>query len=357
MIGKLFKGVLLAFGAVILLLLVAVFIPIKPTVDPIQPRESTRYWTMDGGYKIAYTRVSPLAASKPPVIFLHGGPGGYIHSSVIDALSGLTDQGYEVYFYDQSGTGLSERRQRPKATSFASHVADLHEIITDLLDADQAILIGHSAGALIASHYASEYPARVAALVLGAPARIEPLLFSESGQWLNAEKYPVPEHLEFRNTYETYREDTSVSNLPLRAIASIAIAQLFDVKLASDNELDAALNTMASGFTRNMVCDLGNVQPEEGGGGAYSRTGTNFFPDDFDDHRDKMRNSEIPVLVLHGECDFLEYAAVYEYVDLFPMARYQFVEGAGHTIWWDQPELYLSLIGEFLDRSTDRQER
>ena len=65
------------------------------------------------------------------------------------------------------------------------------------------------------------------------------------------------------------------------------------------------------------------MQPEEGGGGAYSRSGANFFPDDFDDHRDAMRQAPLPVLVLQGQCDFIPYAAVYEFVDLFPNARYQ----------------------------------
>jgi pimeloyl-ACP methyl ester carboxylesterase len=42
------------------------------------------------------------------------------------------------------------------------------------------------------------------------------------------------------------------------------------------------------------------------------------------------------------------YAEAYEYVDLFPKARYQFVPGAGHIVWWEQPDAYLEAVRGFL---------
>ena len=86
-----------------------------------------------------------------------------------------------------------------------------------------------------------------------------------------------------------------------------------------------------------------------GGAGAYSRVGTNFYPDDFRDRRSEMRSMIAPVLVLQGSCDFLPYGDVYEYVATFPSAEYRFVPGAGHIIWWDQPLVYRSAIRAFLN--------
>jgi len=54
------------------------------------------------------------------------------------------------------------------------------------------------------------------------------------------------------------------------------------------------------------------------------------------------------VLVLQGACDHLPYAGTYEYAALLPNARYRFVAGAGHILWWDRPEEYLAAIEEFL---------
>ena len=44
----------------------------------------------------------------------------------------------------------------------------------------------------------------------------------------------------------------------------------------------------------------------------------------------------------------MPYAEAYEYVDLFPNARYRFVAGAGHILWWEQPEAYARAIRAFL---------
>jgi hypothetical protein len=126
-------------------------IPIRPTIPPIQPRETTRYWSMSGGYRLAYTHIpSPTPAQQPPIVFLHGGPGGYVHSSTIGTLGRLTELGRAVYLYDQSGTGLSDRR-RPKATTFDSHLDDLREILSRRIGAPQAVLIGHSYGGQLAA--------------------------------------------------------------------------------------------------------------------------------------------------------------------------------------------------------------
>ncbi len=74
-------------GIGLALLVVICLIPVPPTIEPIRPRESTRYWTMSKGYTIAYTHLpSSLGGQAPPIIFLPGGPGGYIHSSMIEVM-------------------------------------------------------------------------------------------------------------------------------------------------------------------------------------------------------------------------------------------------------------------------------
>ena len=66
------------------------------------------------------------------------------------------------------------------------------------------------------------------------------------------------------------------------------------------------------------------------------------------DPRPQMRRFPGNVLVLQGQCDFVPYAEAYEYVELFPNARYRFVAGAGHILWWEQPETYAQAIKAFL---------
>lgn len=345
-------------GAVVGLLGLAVILvfllPVPVTVAPLQPRADTRYWKMEGGYRIAYTLLTPprAVAARIPVVFLHGGPGGYVHSSIIHALQPLADAGHPVYLYDQHGSGLSDRLDRPKASGFSDQIDDLDEIVSQRIGAPRVALIGHSHGARIAAHFAASHPAQVAALVLSSPGNLEPPVDDGNTHPTLEATYPVPAPLHFQPPdAEQYGHDTALSAMPPKVILAQAAAMAFDIKLVTDAEVDAALNTLAAGFTRNMVCDPANVQAEEGGAGFYVRTGANWFAD-VEDPRPRMRQFTSPVLVLQGQCDFVPYAEAYEYAALFPNAQYRFIERAGHLIWWEQSGRYAAAIIDFLAAPT-----
>lgn len=359
MLAALWRGALRAIGYGLLALVsIAVLLAFKPvpvTVPPIQAGPDVGYWQMPGGYRIAYhlvpaNGIAAGSARTTPILFLHGGPGGYVHSAHIRALAPLSAGGRAIYLYDQSGTGLSDRRARPKETTLASHVADLNAIVTGPLGASKVVLIGHSYGAQVATGFAVRHPELVEHLVLTSPGAIQPIQFDEDGRSVNEQRYPTPPGLSFRaiDVDGESSEDLGIGGLPFRALASIALATAFDMKFAPDAELDAALNTMAARFTRHMVCDPAKVQPEEGGAGAYSRIGANFY-EDSDDPRALMPAMTAPVLVLQGACDYIPYADAYEYAALFPNARYRFVPDAGHILWWEKPDEVRAAIGEFLD--------
>jgi len=337
-------SLIVAIGVLAVLLLK----PVPQTVAPAKAGPDVRYWSMPGGYRIAYRTVAarPAVERRAPVIFLHGGPGGYVHSAVIRVLSPLAEDGRDLYFYDQSGTGLSDRRARPKDTTVASHLADL-ETIRQKIGAEKIVLVGHSFGGMLAALYAAEHPERIERLVLSSPGVLQPERFDADGAPQTIRRYPIPKDLHFTPP-AGYAKATSAGRMPLRAMAAFTVAQLFDVKPVPDREMDAAINTLASGFTASMVCDPRHVKPEEGGAGGYSRVGSNFFPDGFGDRRPQMRRMPAPVLVLQGQCDFIDYADAYEYAALFPAATYRFVPGAGHILWWDRPDAYATAIRGFL---------
>lgn len=324
--------------------------PISATIKPIQTNADTHYWNMRGGYRIAYRKVS---ASNPkhqvPIIFLHGGPGGYIHSEAIRTLGPISADGRVLYFYDQSGTGLSDRRERPKDTTLRGHIADLHEIITRNIKAEKVVIIGHSYGAQIATGLAVAHPELIDRIILSSPGDIDPVQYDEEGRPLNLKNYPTPVNLAFRDTdpNNEARAKEDIEAMPVRAIISLASATLLNRKFAPDQEVDNALNTMASHFTEHMVCNPKNVKSEEGGGGMYSRVGSNFY-EDSDNPRPLMPKMKAAVLVLQGSCDFIAFSDAYEYVALFPNARYRFINDAGHIIWWDKPEIYRNEIRAFL---------
>src|SRR5215471_11358752 len=100
-------------------------------------------------------RVRGYGQSGPGVIVLHGGPGAAGHMAPV--ASGLA-QSYRVFEPFQRGSGA-------EPLNVATHVADLHEIVTTCARGSPA-LIGASWGAMLALAYAAAHPSSVGPLIL-----------------------------------------------------------------------------------------------------------------------------------------------------------------------------------------------
>lgn len=107
--------------------------------------------------------------ADPILILIHGGPGGD-YRSLLNAKA-FAQEGYFVVFYDQRGTGLSERVDRSQFSSVDIMIDDLHALIAHFkMNDDQKIfLMGHSWGAMLATAYINEYPDEVNGAVLAEP--------------------------------------------------------------------------------------------------------------------------------------------------------------------------------------------
>lgn len=100
--------------------------------------------------------------SGPAVILLHHGLGSA--RAWRRQLPALAAAGYRAIAYDRLGYGKSGPRESLDVPGFASDQADLLALL-DLLDIQQAILVGHSDGGTLAFYLAAAHPQRVAALV------------------------------------------------------------------------------------------------------------------------------------------------------------------------------------------------
>jgi len=302
---------------------------------------------MQDGFRVAYTKIEGDSASaNPPIIFLHGGPGGYIHSSVIKQMEEVAQYGFDVYLYDQIGSGLSDRLPEPKDYSFEKHLKDLSEIINTQIRAEKVILVGHSFGGILATHFAANHANKVVKLILSSPGDLQPYRTNADGTMTDMNKlYATPAKYQFKTPIEVF-EQTEKDFLQPRIVMSMFCALAFNFKWASDREFDDYTNTMASKFTKGMVANPKNVKLEEGGAGGYSHGFSNYYGN-LEDVRAKLKQLNIPTLVMQGQYDQGEYSSVYEYADLLK-GEYRFIENAGHIIWWDKPNVYGITIAKFL---------
>ena len=101
----------------------------------------------------------------PVLIILHGGPGA--DYQYLRHLKSLAND-YFVVLYDQRGTGLSPRVNASSIT-VSSFIQDLNLFVQHYSAGRPVNLLGHSWGAMLASAYTSQYPQRVASLILAEP--------------------------------------------------------------------------------------------------------------------------------------------------------------------------------------------
>jgi proline iminopeptidase len=315
-------------------------IPAQPDVIHIHPRTSTQYWNLSTGSKIAYTHIAAQGKKKPyPVIYLHGGPGGYVYTRNIETLGRLSADGYDVYLYDQIGCGLSARLDHVKEYTALRHKKDLEEIVKTL-GAQKVILIGQSWGGALAVLYAADHAEQVDRMVFTCPGAIKPA--NES-----LEKIKAPASLHLKDPYNPNAKVLPIVLNP-RYVSIGVWARFFGKKSASDREADGYLTSMANVFTKGLVHDPAHVLKEEGGAGSYCNFNTSVSYGSLADPRVKLGHNKIPVLVMKGQYDYINWGYTKEYLDLFEHSQLQVITDAGHQIFAEKPDVYVETIKSFL---------
>lgn len=340
---KFIKSILF-IGAVMFLM--AVFLPRKYNVPSLQKRASTQYWQLSTGSRIAFTVVPSKGRKKPfPIIYLHGGPGGHIQDGIIKSLAPLADEGYDIYFYDQIGSGSSDRLPDITAYTVGRHILDL-VAIAEKLGHQKVILIGQSWGAILATLFATTYTEKMERLVLTCPGPIFPV-------HRELARLPAPDSVHLRAPVFTNTQGNDKTN-NIRTKAIKLFATRFGWKLASDKEADAFATYLNYEVDKSTVCDTAKILKMDAGSGFYA--GVMTFKDllRMKDYRSELRTMQLPVLVVKGECDNQPWGYTKEYLDVFQNHQFKSIPGAGHYLWVEQPALYLNAIRQFLTDTTQR---
>lgn len=104
---------------------------------------------------------------KPIILYLHGGPGGDC-APFIYHYGELIEQDYLMVYWDQRGSGLSDKYLDEQNISFDLFISDLHDIIIHLKEnykTSHLILLGTSWGASLGLMYLTKYQGIVDALI------------------------------------------------------------------------------------------------------------------------------------------------------------------------------------------------
>lgn len=249
--------------------------------------------------------------SGRPVVILHG--GGLDHRHMMDALEPVfaSTQGWRRLFVDLPGHGRS-----PADESISSQDDVLASVIAHcdaLLSGEQFAVIGESRGSYLAQGIASRCPDRLLGLMLVCAGSM-----SQDG------RHRLPEHRTLVSL------ETPMGDLPeaLRARVARLVAQTPEI-------VEKILQT------KLPAAELADRAMAERIAGHFTFSFDPMSGPPFDK----------PVLILNGRQDAITgYAEMTEALDHYPRATFAVLDRAGHSLSWEQPEVFAALTHEWLRR-------
>ncbi|WP_426753450.1 alpha/beta fold hydrolase [Myxococcus sp. Y35] len=115
------------------------------------------------GVRLHYRIGGRGSAGRPPLLFLHGGPG-YNSFSFAQLTGRRFEDSERMVYLDQRGCGGSERPWT-RDYALATLVADV-EALRRALGVERWVVMGHSFGGTLALEYAARHPEAVAGLIV-----------------------------------------------------------------------------------------------------------------------------------------------------------------------------------------------
>src|SRR5829696_1906196 len=259
-----------------------------------------------GDVEIAVTEFSN--PGRPPVVLLHGiGSCGQTWWPVIDPLAAR----FHLYQLDLRGHGASGK---PLTGYLMEHyAADLDAALEALgLQGNETRIMGHSLGGLVALYWASEHPARAAALVVEDPSlRVPPDVIEAFDGWQQLAALTPAQAAAW---YRQEHPDWSDADCLRRAETITSTAPGVFAELRAE-----AQEALANGTTDRMHI-LSEVQT--------------------------------PTLLLYGSVELGSMVAPADaerFVEIMPRGRAIQIPGAGHSLHRDTSDAFLEAVIPFLD--------
>ena len=271
-----------------------------------------------------------VGQGRDTIIALHGGPGVDLESIAGDFAPLSRD--HVVIFYDQRGAGRSELPTDTARLGVARQVQDLDEVRAHF-GLEQVTLVAHSYGPLLAASYALAHPQRVRKMVFFGPI---PPRRGDFWQRFSANVRP--------------RLD-SASAARLAALGAQLADPATDARSVCRAFWAIALRPRLADPARSLGLIKSDLCASDPRGIRYGLTTTNrvvmaSFGDW--DLRPRLRQLQVPTLVVHGEQDAIPMDLVEEWVTALAHAQLLRVPHAAHFPYAEQPDVVWPAVMRFL---------
>lgn len=254
------------------------------------------------------------------ILVIHGGPG-LNHLYLLPHFTGLAKT-HTLIFYDQRSSGMSELsvKSRMNFTTFADDI----EALRKHYGIQKLNILAHSWGALVASTYALNYPEQVRSLVYVSPV-------------------PHSKSLAEQSNKEAASRSTPADSA---AKAAILVSDAF-----RSGEVQPIEDLMMLSF-KLLFCDTANLQkldpalPPTYLVASLSMYG---FVDEMSkyDFFIKMKDIQIPALIIRGACDISPDEADTRLQACFTHASLVTFKKSGHFPFIEQNKTFTKTVNQF----------
>jgi L-proline amide hydrolase len=272
----------------------------------------------------AYVRVNgDLAGPRPPVVFLHGGPGSS-HWYWLNATALAGERA--VILYDQLDSGRSDHPGDPANWTVPRFVAEL-EAVRDHLGVAAWHVVGASWGGTVALEYGATRPKALASLVLQSPL-VSTALWLRDARVLKDSMPPETRRL---------LDHCDTPGAAPEADCEAATAAFYR-RYVRMSDPPQPIEDYKAAMPRSFSPDIYNHM---WGRAEFTATGT---LKDYDGRPLLARLDGVRTLFVAGEHDEAIPATVEGFAHAVPGASFRQVADAAHSIMNDNPDAYLAIL-------------
>ncbi|QQZ10138.1 proline iminopeptidase-family hydrolase [Heyndrickxia vini] len=280
------------------------------------------YVSVTGG-KVYYKKVGD--GGKTPIILLHGGPGG-THVSLTN-LQSLADE-RTVIFYDQLGSGRSDHPTDKSLWQVDRFVEELGQI-REALELDQLHILGHSWGTMLAASYLLTQPQGIQSVIFSSPCLSAP-------QWARDQdehRKELPQ--EIQDVLAKCEKEGTTNSEEYKEAMKVFYKRFV-------YRLDSKPEELKSEYAKsNEVVYETMWGPSE----FYTTGNLNTF-----DVTDRLHEIKLPALFTCGRYDEASPQTVEAQSRQIQGADFHVFENSAHQGFLEEPEEYVRVVREFLNR-------
>jgi len=272
------------------------------------------WWRMDGARH--------LRSDRPPLIAVHGGPGG--SHDYLEPLAALADE-RAILLYDQLDCGNSDHPGNPGNWTVERFAGEV-DALRAALGIGRFVLLGHSWGALIALEYAGQGHADLAGVIFASPLISTPRWVADNLK--HRRSMPV----DVQMILDRHEAAGTIDSAEYRAAIATMMRRHFCRATPEPPELARLYHKLNLPLYKTLWGD-----------NEFTCTGT---LQDYDGSV-LLPRIAVPALFVCGEFDKSTLEANRDFADLTPNAQVSVIPGASHMPMFENRTAFLTALRWF----------